>query len=111
MKFLCERIGQTNFFWRNVRPGGGLVGFQVASLVLFLYFCASPPLFRKYPSREAQIAKKHRKTKLNNMAVVLRVSILFSLVLRALNFDFSKATFFNRYNRYSYTAHQTNRGW
>ena len=43
-----------------------------------------------------------------NVFLVLRVFILFSSVLRALNFDFSKASFTNRYGHDSCTAHHTN---
>ena len=41
------------------------------------------------------------------MAVILKVLILFSTVLTALNFDFSKASFINRYGHYRCTAHHT----
>ena len=41
------------------------------------------------------------------MAVILRVLILFSSVLTALNFDFRKASVINRYGHYSCTAHHT----
>ena len=108
---LCERIGQTRFFRRNVRPGGGFVSSQVTSLVLFLYFWASPIVISKIPlSRGTNSQNKHRKTKLNNIVVILRVFILFSSLLTALNFDFSKASVINRYDHYSCTAHHTNRG-
>ena len=45
------------------------------------------------------------------MAVILRVFISFSSVLRALNFAFNEASFINRYSHYSCTVQHTNRGW
>ena len=99
--FLCEQIGQIQFFGWDLWPGGGFMGFQVASLVLFLCFWASPAVISKIPlSRGTNCQNKHRKTKLNNMAVILRVFILFPSVLTALNFDFSRASFINRYGHY-----------
>ena len=43
------------------------------------------------------------------MVIILRVLILFSSVLTALNFDFSKANVINRHGHYSCTAHHTTR--
>ena len=78
------------------------------ALFSFLYFRASPTVISKIPlSRGTYRQNKHRKTNLNNMAVILKVLILFSTVLTALNFDFSKASFINRYGHYRCTAHHT----
>ena len=83
--------------------------FKLLACSLFSTFERVQPLFRKYRSRETQITKIN--TEKNNMAAILRVLILFSSALTALNFDFSKASVINRYGHYSCTAHHTNRGW
>ena len=44
------------------------------------------------------------------MAVILRVFISFSSVLRVLNFAFSETSFVNRYGHYRCTAYHTNGG-
>ena len=44
------------------------------------------------------------------MAAILRAFILFSKVLKALNFAFGFASLLNRHSYYKSTAHHTNRG-
>ena len=86
--FFCvsESSKYVFFFLRNVRPGGGFqkMGFQVASLALFLYFWASPTAILKYHFYESQATKINtEKRKLNNMAVTLRVSISFFISFKS----------------------------
>jgi len=60
-------------------------------------------------SRALNRQSKHRKTEENAMAAILRAFILFSKVLKALNFAFGFASLLNRHSYYESTAYQTNR--